>query len=75
MEPTKYLYFKTPDTLEYVGKAPESILSKMMVYHHDLRSPNERIYYIRSWVDDDGVVWQDYGSYDCFYLISEIPLL
>lgn len=65
------LYFRDyNDTWHEVQKGIQDDLEAIEVIKKDMvkRRPNYKIYYIRTWTDDDNQHWFDYGAWSEFYI-------
>lgn len=71
----RYIYFKgSSGECQFVCTCDESKVMFEIESDIKKRSRNFKHYYIRSWTDDNGVMWHDVGSWSEFYLESNAPL-
>lgn len=70
-----YLYFYKDDEFHFIGTGARTDLNKLMFAHHDENFPGENIYYVRQWVDEEGLEWADFGSWSSFYVFSDKKII
>lgn len=63
-----YLYFQhADDSLSFVAECKKEEVGKHMMDDLHIRNPNYKVYYIRSWGNDEDGYTYDVGSWSEFY--------
>ena len=65
------LYFENSRGERRIIAEPETEEDAMKEIHKFCEDRNFKIYYVRKWIDDDGLKWYDVGSHSEFFISDD----